>query len=171
MNIRFLPRRAFSLKPLLLKSSKMNSHTEISLFVRCAQRRALGEKVGSLEEEKELASQRWSKTAFLPPGPALTLPSAKTAWNYLKFYTTIGLLLTPCQRAAQAGKVEGGGLPVGRLFRVWSTPTARMPSALELLIFTGVARRTKGRVRACRQSSASGFFSANIRGREGLTIW
>ena len=49
MNIMFLPRRAFSLKPLLLKSSKMNSHcTEIELFVR-----ALGERVG-----------RWGKKSW-----------------------------------------------------------------------------------------------------------
>ena len=53
MNIMFLHRRAFSLKPLLLKSSKMNSHcTEIELFVR-AQRRALGERVG-----------RWGKKSW-----------------------------------------------------------------------------------------------------------
>ena len=44
-----------------------------------------------------------------------------------------------------------------------------MPSALELLIFTGVARRTKGRVRASQRGSAPGFFFlGKYRGRRGF---
>ena len=160
----FLHLRAFSLKPLLLKSSKMNSHTEIELFARALHSRGRGgEKVGR-EGKKSWRANVGAKPLSCPD---LTLPSAKTAWNYLKFYTTIGLLLTPCQS-------RQGRLPVGRLFRVWSTPTARMPSAVELLIFTGVARSTKRRVRACQQQQrarCTGFFFFGKYQREGFTIW
>ena len=126
---------------------------------------------GQLGRGKRVGEPTLEQNRFLATRPG---PNPAFGKNRLELFEILHhdrLTINPLPESCSGRQGRGWGLPVGRLFRVWSTPTARMPSALELLIFTGVARRTKGRVRACRQSSASGFFSANIRGREGLTIW
>ena len=79
----------------------MNSHTKLLLFVG-----SNSSEFGEVGPEKELASQAvGEQNRFLAP----TAPKhAKTGWNYLKFYTTIGLLLT------LAGPRQG--LPVRPVF-------------------------------------------------------
>lgn len=165
MNIMFLPRSAFSLKPLLLKSSKMNSHTEIEVFAarrgELSERRwaGWGKRVGepTLEQNRFLATRPGPNPAF-----------GKNRLELFEILHHDRLTINPLPESQEARQ---GRLPVGRLFRVWSTPTARMPSAVELLIFTGVARRTKGRVRACQRARYTGFFLRQISGWKVFTIW